>query len=213
MTRGAEDEPGESDVDQADPLVCRHCGGRLKITGHLCGSFTISRVLQQPGLAPPKAGETSGRPRAGGRRAWCRRSVRSSGSHPPPRCEKRRPSSGGHPRTPSGRVGGGRNPLAHRSRPRRPPIERPMDRPASPSPWGRFAWPPRPLSSAGVSDRPSSESPARSPAMAARSRHRAARPNGQENGPLANSCHTRFLCLVNGGRRCARGGFHSSSWS
>ncbi|HSB61321.1 MAG TPA: hypothetical protein VLI67_06355 [Vicinamibacteria bacterium] len=41
-------------VYQADPLVCRRCGGRLKITGYLCDSFAISRVLQELGLAPPK---------------------------------------------------------------------------------------------------------------------------------------------------------------
>ena len=39
-------------VYQADPLVCR-CGGKLKITGYLCDSFAISRVLEELGLSPP----------------------------------------------------------------------------------------------------------------------------------------------------------------
>lgn len=41
-------------VNQADPLVCRRCGGELKITGYLCDSFAVRRVLEQLGLAPPK---------------------------------------------------------------------------------------------------------------------------------------------------------------
>ena len=38
-------------VYQADPLVCR-CGGKLKITGYLCDSFAISRVLEELGPIP-----------------------------------------------------------------------------------------------------------------------------------------------------------------
>ena len=41
-------------VYQADPLVCRRCGGKLKITGYLCDSLAISRVLEELGLSPPK---------------------------------------------------------------------------------------------------------------------------------------------------------------
>jgi hypothetical protein len=39
-------------VYQADPLVCRRCGGKLKITGYLCDSFAIRRMLEEMGLAP-----------------------------------------------------------------------------------------------------------------------------------------------------------------
>jgi Putative transposase len=38
-------------VYQADPLVCRRCGGKLKITGYLCDSFAIRRMLEALGLA------------------------------------------------------------------------------------------------------------------------------------------------------------------
>jgi hypothetical protein len=41
-------------VYQADPLVCRRCRGTLKITGYLCDSLAISRVLEELGLSPPK---------------------------------------------------------------------------------------------------------------------------------------------------------------
>ena len=41
-------------VYQADPLVRRRCGGKLKITGYLCDSLAISRVLEELGLSPPK---------------------------------------------------------------------------------------------------------------------------------------------------------------
>ena len=41
-------------VYQADPLVCRRCGSKLKITGHLCDSVAISRVLEELGLPLPQ---------------------------------------------------------------------------------------------------------------------------------------------------------------
>src|SRR5262245_57593001 len=41
-------------VYQADPLVCRRCSGRLKLTGYLCDSYAMGRVLEELGLAPSK---------------------------------------------------------------------------------------------------------------------------------------------------------------
>jgi hypothetical protein len=41
-------------VYQADPLVCRDCGGPLKIIGYLHDQGAIRQILEHLGLAPPE---------------------------------------------------------------------------------------------------------------------------------------------------------------
>ena len=41
-------------VYQADPLVCRDCGGALKIIGYLHDPGAIRQILDHLGLAPPE---------------------------------------------------------------------------------------------------------------------------------------------------------------
>ena len=43
-----------SKVYHADPLVCRHCGGKLKVTGYLTDEISIKRILDALGLGPPE---------------------------------------------------------------------------------------------------------------------------------------------------------------
>jgi hypothetical protein len=42
-----------SKVYQADPLVCRSCGGRLAIVAYITDEWVIRRILEHLGLAPP----------------------------------------------------------------------------------------------------------------------------------------------------------------
>jgi hypothetical protein len=43
-----------SKVYQADPLVCKGCGGPLKIVAYVNDRFSIKRILDALGLSPPK---------------------------------------------------------------------------------------------------------------------------------------------------------------
>lgn len=43
-----------SKVYHADPLVCRQCGGSLKVTGYLTDEISIKRILDALGLSPPE---------------------------------------------------------------------------------------------------------------------------------------------------------------
>jgi Putative transposase len=40
-------------VYQADPLVCRRCGGKIKIVGYVHDTISIRRILEHLGLSPP----------------------------------------------------------------------------------------------------------------------------------------------------------------
>jgi hypothetical protein len=42
-----------SKVYQADPLVCRRCGGRLAIVAYITDKVAISRILDHLGLTLP----------------------------------------------------------------------------------------------------------------------------------------------------------------
>jgi hypothetical protein len=42
-----------SKVYQADPLVCRSCGGRLAIVAYITDEWVIRRILEHLGLSPP----------------------------------------------------------------------------------------------------------------------------------------------------------------
>ena len=42
-----------SKVDQADPLVCKACGGPLKIVAYITDELSITRILDHLGLSPP----------------------------------------------------------------------------------------------------------------------------------------------------------------
>jgi hypothetical protein len=42
-----------SKVYQADPLVCKACGGPLKIVAYITDELSITRVLDHLGLSPP----------------------------------------------------------------------------------------------------------------------------------------------------------------
>ena len=39
---------------QADPLVCKGCGGPLKIVAYLTDELSIARILDHLGLNPPQ---------------------------------------------------------------------------------------------------------------------------------------------------------------
>jgi hypothetical protein len=41
-------------VYQADPLLCRHRGGRLQIVAYVNNHFTIKKILDHLGLSPPE---------------------------------------------------------------------------------------------------------------------------------------------------------------
>jgi hypothetical protein len=43
-----------SRVYQADPLVCRRCGGPLAIVAYITDEVAISRILEHLGLSPPQ---------------------------------------------------------------------------------------------------------------------------------------------------------------
>ena len=38
----------------ADPLVCRQCGGKLKVVAYVTGEITVKRILAGLGLSPPE---------------------------------------------------------------------------------------------------------------------------------------------------------------
>ena len=38
----------------ADPLVCRQCGGKLKVVAYVTGEITVKRILASLGLSPPE---------------------------------------------------------------------------------------------------------------------------------------------------------------
>jgi hypothetical protein len=40
-------------VYQADPLVCRQCGGPLKVVAYVTDELSITRILDHLGLSPP----------------------------------------------------------------------------------------------------------------------------------------------------------------
>ena len=42
-----------SKVYQADPLVCKACGGPLKIVAYITDELSITRILDHLGLSPP----------------------------------------------------------------------------------------------------------------------------------------------------------------
>ena len=39
---------------QADPLVCKGCGGPLKIVAYITDELSIRRILDHLGLSPPE---------------------------------------------------------------------------------------------------------------------------------------------------------------
>lgn len=41
-------------MDQADPLRCRRCGGKLRVVAYLSDPIVIRRVLEELGLSPPQ---------------------------------------------------------------------------------------------------------------------------------------------------------------
>jgi hypothetical protein len=41
-------------VYQADPLVCRRCGGPLKVVAYITDELSIRRILDHLGLSPPE---------------------------------------------------------------------------------------------------------------------------------------------------------------
>jgi hypothetical protein len=43
-----------SKVYQADPLVCRQCGGPLKVVAYVTDELSITRILDHLGLSPPR---------------------------------------------------------------------------------------------------------------------------------------------------------------
>ena len=38
----------------ADPLVCRQCGGKLKVVAYVTGEITVKRIVAGLGLSPPE---------------------------------------------------------------------------------------------------------------------------------------------------------------
>jgi hypothetical protein len=40
-------------VYEADPLVCRQCGGPLKVVAYVTDELSITRILDHLGLSPP----------------------------------------------------------------------------------------------------------------------------------------------------------------
>ncbi len=38
----------------ADPLVCRKCGGQLKIVAYVSDEVSVKRILAELGLSPPE---------------------------------------------------------------------------------------------------------------------------------------------------------------
>ncbi len=43
-----------SKVYHADPLVCRQCGGTLKIVAYVSDETSVRRILAEFGLSPPE---------------------------------------------------------------------------------------------------------------------------------------------------------------
>jgi hypothetical protein len=41
-------------VYQADPLVCKGCGGPLRIVAYITDELSIKRILDHLGLSPPE---------------------------------------------------------------------------------------------------------------------------------------------------------------
>ena len=38
----------------ADPLVCRQCGGKLKVIAYVSDEISVKRILAELGLSPPE---------------------------------------------------------------------------------------------------------------------------------------------------------------
>ena len=38
----------------ADPLVCRKCGGKLKVIAYVSDEVSVKRILAELGLSPPE---------------------------------------------------------------------------------------------------------------------------------------------------------------
>ena len=138
-------------VFQVDPLVCRRCGGPLKVVATSPTRWRSVRPWAISASARPrsrlprsamssacrwtKRGERSSssppdrpgsHPSRTPQRAWCRRPAESWRSHTPRRSKRSRRRSRRHPRTPSRGVGGGPAPSPVCSGPRRRPIQRPI---------------------------------------------------------------------------------------
>jgi len=43
-----------SKVYHADPLVCRQCGGKLKVVAYVSDEISVKRILTELGLSPPE---------------------------------------------------------------------------------------------------------------------------------------------------------------
>jgi hypothetical protein len=43
-----------SNVYHADPLVCRQCGGKLKVIAYVSDEMSVKRILAELGLSPPE---------------------------------------------------------------------------------------------------------------------------------------------------------------
>jgi len=43
-----------SKVYHADPLVCRQCGGKLKVVAYVSDEISVKRILTALGLSPPE---------------------------------------------------------------------------------------------------------------------------------------------------------------
>ncbi len=41
-------------VYHADPLVCRQCGGKLKVVAYVSDEISVKRILTALGLSPPE---------------------------------------------------------------------------------------------------------------------------------------------------------------
>jgi len=138
-------------VFQADPLVCRLCGGPLEVVAYVTDALAIWQILEHLDLSPlekplpeipdvvrvPVDDEGRDRDAAG---LSCReppqphptKSMVSAvrqvmGLTPASKAREEAPELGGAPSQAERRGWRGQNSLAGRSRPRRPPIERPMD--------------------------------------------------------------------------------------
>jgi hypothetical protein len=45
---------GRAKVYEADPLVCKRCGGPLKVVAYITDTVAIRRILDHLGLSPPE---------------------------------------------------------------------------------------------------------------------------------------------------------------
>jgi hypothetical protein len=56
-------------VFQADPLVCRRCGGPLRVVAYVTDSLAIRQILDYLGLSPPDH-SSGGAPSHARRKGW-----------------------------------------------------------------------------------------------------------------------------------------------